>query len=412
MKPPDNELIYTARWIFPICQPAIHGGYVRVAGGKIVQVGSLADRDWAKSKTIDLGDVALLPRMVNAHTHLEFSDCESVIGQRGIPLADWIGQVLAARGRSSTEQRQQSIAKGIDESVKWGVGLIGEIATTPAQYPKQSDLQIVSLAEVLGLSSERADDRFKAAEEHVKSLAASQSAIFGVSPHAPYSTPMSLVQRCVDLAVRHNSTLAMHVAESRDERELLESGSGRFANALRAAGFWQDQLFPWDGRQPLSDLIVQLAQAPRALLVHGNDLNNEEIELIAKYPQLTVVYCPRTHHFFGYSPHRVDELLAAGIRVALGTDSRASNPDLSVWKEFQFLLEHRTDLDPCDVLQMATQCGADALLGAGSGFGIITPGSGGIESLVAVATNACKLDQVWRDFAEQELLCSESFLRA
>ena len=195
----------------------------------------------------------------------------------------------------------------------------------------------------------------------------------------------------------------MHFAESPDERELLESGTGRFADSLRNAGFWREGLFPWTGNQPLSDLIGQLSKAARVLLVHGNDLNDAEIDLIARYDHLSVIYCPRTHDFFGYTAHPVAKLIDAGIRVAIGTDSRASNPDLSVWKEVQFLLHHRPDLDPYSVLQMATQWGADSLLGAESGFGIIGRSAGGIESLVAVGTNSDRMDQVWRDFSEQEL---------
>lgn len=412
MKPPGIELTYSARWIFPICRPPINGGYVRVIDGKIVQVGSLSDANAADSRRIDLGDVALLPKMVNAHTHLEFSDCQSPIGQRGIPLADWIGKVIAARGRSSTEQRQQAIKKGITESVNCGVGLVGDIATTASMYPHQNDVKIVSLAEVLGLSTSRSDERYQAAETHAKSLAENRAAVFGVSPHAPYSTPLAVVKRCVQLAIKQDATLAMHVAESRDERELVEMGTGRFADALRSAGFWQDQRFPWGGQQPISNLITQLALAPRALLIHGNDLSDGEIELIARHRQLTVVYCPRTHDFFGYAAHPVQKMLAAGIRVAIGTDSRASNPDLSIWKEVQFLLQHRSDLSPNEVLQMATQSGAKALLGPRSGFGIITPWPGGIDTLVAVPTQATELEKVWRDFAERELLCTETLLRA
>jgi cytosine/adenosine deaminase-related metal-dependent hydrolase len=396
--------IYKARWIFPMCQPPINGGFVRVARGKIIEIGSIKDFGFGKSQTIDLGDVALLPRMVNAHTHLEFSDCKSVIGQPGIPLADWIGKVIAARGASSIEQRQKSIAMGMEESVAAGVGLVGDIATTPSVYPVTEEPLVLSFAEVLGLSSERGADRLAAAEEHEKSLTQRDSVPFAVSPHAPYSTPMELVRRCVQISVRNRCPLAMHLAESPDERELLESGTGRFADSLRDGGFWRPGLFPWTGDQPMSDLIGQLSKSHRALLIHGNDLKDAEIDLIARYDHISVIYCPRTHDFFGYNAHPVAKLIDAGIRVAIGTDSRASNPDLSVWREVQFLLHQRPDLDPYTVLQMATQWGADALLGADSGFGTMGHSAGGIESLVAVATEADQVNQVWRDFAVQELL--------
>ncbi len=118
--------------------------------------------------------------------------------------------------------------------------------------------------------------------------------------------------------------------------------------------------FPW-GQAATYHLIKLLAAAPSALLVHSNYLRDNEIELIAKHPSMSVVYCPRTHHFFGHPPHPVEKLLRAGVRVALGTDSLASNPDLSIWEEVRWLLHHRQDLNPFDVLKMATLAGAEAL---------------------------------------------------
>lgn len=394
-----------ARWIFPITQPPIKGGFLRVVDGQIVELGNVSRCDRGTAELIDLGDVALLPKFVNAHTHLEFSDCKNVIGQPGIPLADWIGQVIAARGIAGNDQREQAVALGLAESVAAGVGLIGDIATPPCAYPECPSARIVSFAEVLGLSPERSNACLERAQEHGMSLANVGGRVdFALSPHAPYSTPLEIVRQTVELANRTAAPVAMHVAEAVDERELLERGSGRFAQSLRDAGFWRQGLFPWTTSEPVSRLITELARADRALLVHGNDLRDGEIETIARHPHLSVVYCPRTHAFFQHAPHPVQRLLDAGVRVAIGTDSRASNPDLSVWNEVQFLLRHRPDLNPESVLQMATVSGAEALLGPNSPFGAIHEAMGGIESLVSVPTGAQNLDQVWRDFAESGIV--------
>jgi cytosine/adenosine deaminase-related metal-dependent hydrolase len=152
----------------------------------------------------------------------------------------------------------------------------------------------------------------------------------------------------------------MHVAESAEERELLATASGPFAAALQAMGVWREEVFPWSD-DPFGLLIDRLANAPQALLVHGNYLNDLEIDQLSQRPNISVVYCPRTHHFFGHPPHPVDRMLQARVRVALGTDSRASNPDLNVWKEVQHLLRHRSDLPPMQVLRMATINGAEAM---------------------------------------------------
>ena len=194
-----------------------------------------------------------------------------------------------------------------------------------------------------------------AAREHNR-----RDASGGWSPHAPYSTTRGMIETCVGEAIRTRKPIAMHVGESEAERELLTSGEGPFADSLRALGVWRSGLFPW-GDTPYEWLIDCLGKAPIGLVVHANHLNDTEIERLSSYPHLSVVYCPRTHAFFRHPRHPVAEMLRRGVNVAIGTDSRASNPDLSVWGEVQYLLSHRGDLDPTTVLEMATLRGARSL---------------------------------------------------
>ncbi len=358
---------------------------------QIVEVG----QGPAPTDAEDLGDVALLPGLVNAHTHLEFSDCDAPIGEPGVALYHWVGQVIAARQSTTSEAKATAIAKGLQESFDAGVSLVGEIATLPSEYPSRSNFpqrsqspELITFAETIGLSQQRGDERFGLTEQHVHTQASG-----GISPHAPYSTSRPLIERCVQLACQTERPLAMHVAESPAERELLCGGSGPFAETLKQLGVWDASLFPWDG-QPFEWLIDLLAKAPHGLLVHGNDLQTSEIEKIANHPSLSVVYCPRTHHFFGYEPHPVHEMLDRGIRVALGTDSRASNPDLNLWREIQF-----PDIDPQTVLGMGTIQGADAM-------GRFQHGRlqrGAFAQFNLVPTSANTLQEVYRDFAEQPL---------
>ena len=378
-----------ARWIIPVSRDPIHAGWVRLRGDRVVEVSG----GRCPSGAEDLGDVALLPGLVNAHTHLEFSDCRQPIGDPGTTLPEWIGQVIAARSETTVEGKRAAIEQGMRESRAAGVRLIGEITTPPCQYPNApDDPQRVSFAEVLGLSAERGEDRWSAAMAFTRD---DRSA--GWSPHAPYSTSLTLIDACIEQARKQSRPLAMHVAESPAERELLTSASGPFADTLQTLGVWQEGLFPW-GVEPLQQLIQRLSRAPRALLVHGNDLRAAEIEQIAEHPQMTVVFCPRTHAFFGYREHPVAEMLKANVRVALGTDSRASNPDLNLWREVQFLLRQRSDLPGQDLIRMATMSGADAL--GRSDLGRIEAGSR--PGLGCVGTAASKLADVDADLAINE----------
>lgn len=379
----------SARWIVPVTSEPIHGGWLEIEGGKVIDFGSGAAPRSAK----DLGDVAVLPGLVNAHTHLEFSDCSEMVGFPGISLPEWIGRVVSTRRATDETSRRDAIERGMRECAGTGTCLVGEITTPPCNYPSEPNgLDLISFAEVLGLNSERGRERLDVAIAHLDINGYS-----GVSPHAPYSTSRDTLEACLHLANTKDRILAMHIAESPYERELLQTGKGLFAEALRSMGVWRDDLFPWP-TDPFLWLIEKLAQAPRSLLIHANDLNDAEIAKLAEYPQMTVVYCPRTHHFFQYGPHPVATMLSRGVRVALGTDSRASNPDLNLWSEAQFLWQHRVDLSPQSVLRMATQFGSEAL--GRNDLGCIR--SGCLAKLGCVRSSASTEEELFHDFATHD----------
>ncbi len=146
-------------------------------GERVVEV----SRGRCPSAAEDLGDVALFPGLVNAHTHLEFSDCSQPIGTPGTTLPEWIGQVITARRDTTAKAKRAAIQQGLRESRDAGVRLIGEITTPPCQYPTAAgDPQRVSFAEVLGLSPARGDERFQAAVAFTQDDPSA-----GWSPHAP-----------------------------------------------------------------------------------------------------------------------------------------------------------------------------------------------------------------------------------
>ncbi len=400
---PDLVRKYSARWILPIDDDPIRGGWIGVSGPRIVEV----SKGRAPVDAIDLGDVAVMPGLVNAHTHLEFSDLDQPVGRPGQSLAEWIGLVVQQRIATNASLKPDTVARGMRESSRAGVSLIGEIATPPSDNTDKIDSHairspaIVSMAEVIGLSDHRSQERFDAAVRHNREIDDA-----GWSPHAPYSTTPSMIRRCVEQATRTGRPLAMHVAESPAERELLTRGTGEFADALKTMGVWKEGLFPWrnelgsrdrQGDDCFVELIELLAQASRVLIIHANDLRTQELDRVAKHSHLTIVYCPRTHAFFGYPPHPVDECLARGIRVAFGTDSRASNPDLNLWSEVQYVLNHRMDIEPAEVLRMATINGAMAL--GKNTFGRIRSGCSSV--LGTIGTTADTVDGIYEDCARE-----------
>lgn len=369
---------------------------MRIAGGRITHLGAAPPPGPIR----DLGDVALLPGLINPHTHLEFSDCAMPLGHPSMGLPEWAAVVVAARNSAAqpsaaqpsadggADARMAAIAAGLAESSRAGVVLLGEIATAPWPLPRlrAGDPQLVRFAEVLGLSAERQAQTLEWAMEITSEPVAGMTA--GLSPHAPYSTPLGLVQRVVDRARDQQLTVAMHIAESREELQLLASGDGPFRDALERIGVWRSGLFPQPGG--IDAYLRELSGAPRCLVVHGNYLTPPQIQFLHRQPQMTVVYCPRTHAFFGHSPHPIANLWQAGIRVALATDSRASNPDLSVWREACFLRAQRPELPAERLLRTITADAADAL--GASQLGRLKIGSApGVIAVETAASDANRL---------------------
>jgi cytosine/adenosine deaminase-related metal-dependent hydrolase len=356
-----------ARCVYPVDRPPIENGVVTIDGERIVAVGPRV----ATQSVRDLGDVALVPGLINAHTHLEFSHLQKPLGRPGMPITDWIRLVIAERGRGDLSA-EDAIAAGLRESLGCGVTAIGEIATAAFDfYAVERSPHLALFAEVIGFSRARADSVHAALEERFATSAEPPGAVFGVSPHAPYTVSFELFERLVAFAARRDLPVAMHLAESRTELEFLRSGTGPLRGLLEERSMW-DAAALRRGAVP-ADYLAVLRQAPRGLVVHGNYLSPAEQELIFACKNLSLVYCPRTHAYFEHDPYPLAELLRRDVRVVLGTDSRASNPDLSLLAEMRFVLQNHRGASPERVLQMAT-LDAAAAFGWEADRGSLTPG--------------------------------------
>jgi cytosine/adenosine deaminase-related metal-dependent hydrolase len=372
---PSNST-FRARWVFPIESPPLLDGVVRVASGRIVAVGKYQPGE----AVTDLGNVALIPGLINAHTHLEFSLLDGPLGRRGMPFANWLGEVVAFRrglAAEITDRKsywREATAAGLKESASAGVSAIGEIATW--HWPEEcftscGDVCGTLFLELLGLSSEKMEPLLTAAKQHID-VKDQGSFRRGLSPHAPYTVHPELLRQACQLSGERRIPLAMHLAESSEELELLRSHSGPLVERLKELEAWHPGSLP-RGIRPL-DYLEMLAAAHQVLIIHGNFLVGEEMEFVAaRRDRMTVVYCPRTQSYFPHGDYPLAEMLARGVRVAVGTDSRASNPDLSVLAELRHVAQHHPVVAPEEILKMGTFYGAEAL-GLADELGSLTPG--------------------------------------
>jgi cytosine/adenosine deaminase-related metal-dependent hydrolase len=369
----------TARWIFPIASDPIEHGLLEIADGRVESVEPLSGRSCTDA--MNLGNSAILPALVNAHAHLEFSDLAEPI-QPPAPFSQWIQNLMGHR-RSRPESVTESAlsARGARESARCGTAIVGDIVTgawTPEPVTSGSD--VVAFRELIGLLVKHKNPQLDVGRKHIQDCR--DNGVFpALSPHAPYSVAPSLFHSLVDLAKSEQVPLCLHLAETKAELELLSTGTGELVEMLRKFGLWQDNLL-LRGTKPL-EYLMAMEDLPTASIAHGNYLSDEEVAYLGRHPNITTIYCPRTHHFFGHEPHPWQNLLDAGATVALGTDGRSSNPDYSLWAEVQFL-DRKTDdkARPC-LLKMATQSGA-AALGATSA-GTLEPGHEFLSTLIRLA---------------------------
>jgi len=344
-----------ARWIFPVAsEPIAHGAIEIAADGRIAAVHRRAPRG-----AEDLGDVAIVPGFVNAHTHLEFSDLPAPLSPSQ-PFAAWMRTLIAyrrQRGDGATAVRH-----GLEESRQSGTVAFGEIATQdgPAEMPVDVRGGVL-FRELIGLPPEMVNGQLEIAVRFLQAEGTGRggSAVRGISPHAPYSVHPELFERLIALAAQRRAPLTIHLAETDGELQLLREGRGELVELLSGLGVWRDGVVSL-GTRPL-DYLRPLAAIERVIVAHGNYLDDEELDFVAARRNMAVAYCPRTHAFFGHSDHPWRKLLARGGLVAIGTDGRCSNPDLSVWRELLFLHTRFPECDPAILLQMGTLNGARAL---------------------------------------------------
>ena len=367
-----------ARYVFPVSGAPIPDGLVTIGDRSIVAVGT----DTPATRVDDLGNVALVPGLVNAHTHLELSDWRDSQRQPPPAFVPWLQQVIEFRRRVAAAPRAP-VEAGLRESTASGTTALGEIAQPGASLGplENARLEATVFLELIAPTSHRVGPMLEAAREFLDSADVARGWRAGLSPHAPYTVHAELLRAAVRTSAAHRVPIAMHLAESGEEIELLRRRAGPFPDFLRQLGAWDASNFPPHGR-PL-DYLQALARAHRALVIHGNYLDEEEIAFLAGHAgRMAVVYCPRTHAYFAHPEYPLSRLLDSGATVALGTDSRASSPDSSVLGEMRFVARKHASIRAATVLELGTLGGARAL-GRDHRLGSLEPGK--YADLAAIA---------------------------
>ena len=365
-------MIVAARFVVPVAGPVIEGGAVHIHDGLIRAIGRA--KDMPQTAVDDYGDAVILPGLVNAHTHLELSHLRGLIPP-GPSLIDWLSRLIDQRIRNPVDQQsvRMIVRDAIRESLRVGVTTIGDITADPSGTRpalREAGIKAVSFGEVIAIGTRLAglDDRLSAAASTAEQTENLRS---GISPHAPYTVSPQAMRVCVERSATDSLPMCIHLAESREEDAFTRSASGPLVEFLKVRGVW-DEGITASGVGPVELVDRAGVLSPRCVIAHANHAGDDDLDRIAR-SGASVAYCPRTHAAFGQPPHRFAEMLDRGINVCLGTDSLASNPDLSILGELRFLRERLPGCSSERLVEMATIRGAKAL-GFEERAGSLVPG--------------------------------------
>jgi aminodeoxyfutalosine deaminase len=343
-------VLLRARTVLPVCAPPIDDGAVLVEGERIARVGRWEDlRPSARGEVIDLGQTVLLPGLINAHCHLDYTDMAGLLSPAK-HFSDWIKSIVSLKATWSYTDYANSWLHGAKMLLRSGVTTVVNIEVIPELLPDvttSTPLRVISCLELLSLRNRDV-----------------------------YSTSPELLQAAAHAARQRGWLLTTHVAESLDEFEMFQQARGPMFDWLKP----QRDMSDCDGRSPVNHLFQTRALGRNCLAVHVNYLAVGDAMLLAQ-SRSSVVHCPRSHAYFQHHPFPLTALTDAGVNLCLGTDSmatmlksRTEPMALNLFSEMQVLGNKFPALRSQSIVEMATLNAAKAL-GRSHELGCLAPGA-------------------------------------
>ena len=379
----SRKMIIRARTVVTMDGAPIENGAVRVNGDRIMEVGKFPEFAAGKEEILDLSDCILLPGLINAHCHLDYTCLRGKI-PRQTSFTNWIRAINAEKGRLTAEDYVTSINTGFVEAQKFGTTTIANLTALPELIAKTNPpIRTWWFAELIDVREpKRANEIVDTAVESLK-----HASNWGLAPHAPFTASANVFRRCQEIALRENTLLTTHLAESREEMEMFRDRSGPLFEFVQSLGRAMDDCA---GTTPLEMFFrglqvsqqhpsvragqkVSLRETAPWIIAHLNELTDRDFDLLTEIRQkFSIVHCPRSHAYFGHAAFQFECLQQLGFNVCLGTDSLASNDDLSLFAEMRAFQNEFPDVPSEKILAMVTVNPARALQQENA-FGKIAP---------------------------------------
>ena len=360
-------MILRARVVVTMDGPPIENGAVVISGDRVLDVGKFPEVSGrhAGEEIVDLGEQALLPGLINAHCHLDYTCLRGKIPPQK-SFANWIRAINAEKAKLSEQDYLASIADGFAEAKRFGTTTIANLTAFPELIPQVNPpIRTWWFAELIDVRDpNRTSDLVELAIDAMKRARDSGGGI-GLAPHALFTASANLYRRCEEIAQCENILLTTHLAEAREEMSMFHDASGPLYEFLKSIGRDMSDC----GHETPFAWFAKIAGAPAGrtlitewIVAHLNELAESDFELLEESTsKLHVVHSPRSHAYFGHSRFPFERLRSLGFNICLGTDSLASNKDLSLFAEMRAFQRSEPAVSPREVLEMVTGNAALAL---------------------------------------------------
>ena len=355
-------MILRARTVVTMDGPPIEDGAVRVRGERIIEVGKFSDLA-GTDEVVDLGEHILLPGLINAHCHLDYTCLRGKIPPPQ-SFADWIRSINAEKAKLSAEDYVVSINQGFAEAKQFGTTTIVNLTAFPELIAQIQDpirtwwfVELIDVrqradsAQNLTALSRQVSEVSGIVDRALEQLSAANQR--GLAPHAPFTASANLYRCCDEIAQREKIFLTTHLAESREEMQMFCEANGPLYDFLKEIG---RDMSDCGGTTPLSHFakLTDASATQPWIVAHLNELTESDFDSLAKIPQkVSIVHCPRSHAYFGHTNFHFARLRDLGFNICIGTDSLASNDDLSLFAEMR-KFHDRFHFEPKKVLEMVT----------------------------------------------------------
>jgi aminodeoxyfutalosine deaminase len=374
----ESRMIIRARTVVTMDGAPIENGAVAVSGDRIDDVGKFPEvsAGYSGHEIIDLGDQVLLPGLINAHCHLDYTCLRGKIPPQK-SFTDWIRAINSEKSKLSPQDYVSSINEGFAEAKRFGTTTIANLTAFPELIRRVPAAPIRTwwFAELIDVRSpDRANELVDSAVESLKS-----EQNYGLAPHALFTASKNLYQHCEETGA--GNLLTTHLAESREEMEMFRDASGPLYEFLESIGRDMDDCghgTPLEcflrTRDSSTGRLFGIQNENNWLVAHLNELTESDFELLKKSKtKFHVVHSPRSHDYFDHKRFPFERLHAIGFNVCLGTDSLASNESLSLFEEMRAFQRNEPAISAERVLEMVTVNSASALCQQNS-LGRIRPG--------------------------------------